>query len=232
MNMARMKIIMCISCFIFSQAAFANECDRWLKHLSQGHEVYVVKKAGVVNSSFQYFEIPGSPYRIAISKEKDYFKNWKVEAKAVSGGSAFVVWNSQFGYSGEFDKDGKCLNSTGFSFNGMNGKDVEPGALDGKDRRFTYSWRACQGAQKILDQMKIEIDGVSNEEIEARIRKSFPKEFTSLQRIAKDAVSAPLFIVTEPSIGSLLNSCVGQSNFLKTKDYPKSLQNIFPNSAR
>ncbi len=209
--MFKLKFPTFVAIVLFADGLMAVECTDWLQHLAQEHHVSVIHKVGVDAPNFKYFDLPNSPYRLALPATE--LKDWKVETRKLPTGSTFTVYNQAFGYSGEFDPAGNCVNATGFSYDQMDR--TVPQSLKGKYLTFNYDWKACELAKKISDRNKLMVDDTNADRIASVLKSTAIEDFKKLEKQSKTADSSNLYQVVPGSVSKLLATCRRQSDYLE-----------------
>ena len=206
----KLKYITFILIISFVDSLLAADCNDWLQHLAQEHHVSIIPKGGVEGPNYKYFDLPNSPYRLALPAKES--KEWKIETRKLRNGSTFTVYNPAFGYSGEFDEAGNCLNSTGFAFDQMDR--TVPQSLQGKYLTFNYDWKACEVAKKISKKNRLMVDHANADQIVSALKKSSIEDFKILQNQSKTAGTSNLHQISAGSVSTLLATCRRQLDYL------------------
>lgn len=230
-----MMAIVTLLILALPQLSVALPCDAWLKHLGSAHNVYVIKNSGVRNSSFNYTEIPNTPYMVAIRRDQE--KDWVLDVKSIGSNGAFVVRNTVFGYSGEFDGKGNCKNSTEFGYQGKSGmKNSEEAnfrdSLSNKKVKLLYDWSICERVKPILLKHKM----WQTEFDDDRLKSISVKDHDLLEKLHKESVSSRLYQVEMPmgnGVPTLVNNCESKERHLEVqgKLYPSTLEKIYQRDA-
>ena len=206
--------------FVFSVHAYSAECQSWIHHLEQEHKVFVIPKTQINSSAYKYFEFPNSPYRIAVPKK--YENEWKIETRSTDSGSSFAVYNTDFGYSGEFDKNGQCVNSTGFMYDNMDR--LLPESLERIQLKFNYDWAACEKVEAIDKKHIKTLKKQTADDTVVLLQKHSPQDLSILDKESKSAGSNPIYKAQPSNASVLIETCRRQNEYLNLT-VPKS-QNI------
>jgi len=140
----RIKYVFSVLTLIFNSFTFGEDCGAWLKHIANDHKVFFLKSGTIIGGKkkFMFYGTANeNPFLVAIPKTDE--KDWNIKIhKAKSGHIIYLFWNEGFAYSGEFEKSGKCINSSGFRHGFVDG--VPPPSLAGQNLTFIYDWKLCR----------------------------------------------------------------------------------------
>jgi hypothetical protein len=214
-----------IVCTLLASTAFAVECGGWFQHLAQDHNVWLLKEQNppLRNSAFKYESVPKSKYVVALPL--DQMPGWKTKFSA--DGLRVDISNSHFGYVIEHDRNGECLNTSGYS------------AELGGNKTFNYDWKVCEAllskfrdrrgplemAQKSFPTAK----SATDDERFANIRKrssavqaaldTMLKTPSQLQQNEIQRMLSTSFkhqgLAGQPDIGTIYQTCEGQTSLIE-----------------
>lgn len=190
-----MKWLFGVLFFLPSISAAVN-CEDWMRHLQQDHNVWLIEKKNAVSGSFDYQQVKDTSLVIATKKDSE---TWNVESR--NSGRLILIKNENFGYIIELDSSQKCVNSAGTSYSSYNKDSVD----------FNYDWRICEKINGILGK---KLGNLNSETIRNAIRALNPKDQAVLKAQVMKANEYPFKPAQKLTDEKLVADCMGQTQFI------------------
>lgn len=194
----------------------AEVCEDEINHLKDFGVSYI-QKPTTPNSNFIYRDIGGLNMVLAIPR--DDVARWKISASSTAEGYAFSARGMIVGISGEFDKNGRCLNSATFEYDIMT-KEL-PKTVENKSLTFNYNFQVCQKVEHIMISNKMRVNLENADTLTDELKKNHLTDYNGLLQLSKIATENKFYKLVHPSVSHLITKCMLAIGNRKAASLPK-----------